>query len=259
MDLNLDGKVAVIAGASKGIGAASARAMAAEGAKIFLVSRDLPSLEEFAAEFQGDVAYASADLTKDGDAETAVEKAIDEFGRIDILVNSAGASQGGVFWDIPDQVWNDSFDLKLMGTIRMIRAVLPTMQAQKYGRIVTIVGNAGKQPHPRTLPGAAANAALLAITKGLSDEVAADGITINAINPGPTKTERWNTMMENLADQAGTSVDEVEAGFIQNVPLGRLGEPEEIGRLVAILASDICANMTGVSITSDGGMTKAIA
>lgn len=259
MDLNLDGKVAVIAGGSKGIGAASARALAAEGAKIFLLSRDPSSLEQIAAEIEGDVAHAAADLTKDGDAERAVEKAIETFGRIDILVNSVGASQGGIFWDIPDQVWDESFNLKLMGTIRMIRAVIPTMRAQKYGRIVTIVGNAGRQPFPRALPGSAANAALLAITKGLSEEVAEDGITINAINPGPTKSERWNTMMDNLAQSTGKSVNEIVAGFTDNIPLGRLGEVDEIGRLVAILASDLCANMTGTSITSDGGMTKAIA
>ncbi|MFP6710986.1 MAG: SDR family oxidoreductase [Rhodospirillales bacterium] len=263
MDLKLTGKTAIIAGGSKGIGAASARMLASEGANIFLISRDQASLEEFTGQLREDsqceVDFFAGDLTQEGTADKACEQANNKFGRIDILVNSAGASQGGVFWEIPDEIWSDSFDLKFMATIRMIRAAILYMRDQKYGRIVTIVGNAGRQPHPRTLPGAAANAALLAVTKGLADEVAEDGVIINAINPGPTKTARWNTMMDNLASSSGSTVEDVEAGFTENIPSGRLGEPEEIARMVAILSSDLAANMTGTSVTMDGGMTKAIA
>ncbi len=198
-------------------------------------------------------------MTRPEDAARVAAAAQDSFGRIDILVNCAGASQGGVFWDIPDEVWEDSLALKFMGTVRMIRAALPAMRAQKYGRIVTLVGNTGRQPNPRMLPGAAANAALLAVTKGLAEEVAGDGVVINAVNPGPTRTERWQTLMQNLAASTGRSVADVEGDFMQEIPMARLGEPDEIARLIAFLASDAAANMTGTSVSADGGWTKALA
>jgi NAD(P)-dependent dehydrogenase (short-subunit alcohol dehydrogenase family) len=205
------------------------------------------------------VASQAADLTDPAAAEQITAAALSHFPRIDILVNSAGASQGGVFWEIPDQVWADSLALKFMGTVRMIRAVLPAMRAQHYGRIVTVVGNTGKQPGPRLLPGSTANAALLALTQGLASEVAAEGITLNAVNPGPTRTERWTNMMDSFAASSGQTPAEVEQTFMDQVPSGRLAEPEEIARLVAFLASKHAGHITGTSITADGGATQAIA
>jgi 3-oxoacyl-[acyl-carrier protein] reductase len=262
MDLGLEGKIALITGGNKGIGAASADRLAAEGAKLFLTARNKADLEKTARDIEDrhdvEVAFLDADLTIDGASERTVASALDRFNRIDILVNSAGASQGGVFWEIPDKVWQDSFDLKVMATVRMIRTVIPHMQKQKYGRVVTIVGNTGRQPSPRMLPGAAANAALLAITKGLADEVAPDGVVVNAVNPGPTRTERWNTLMKNLANSSNRSVDDVESDFMKEIPMNRLASPDDIARIVTFLASDAAANITGTSITADGGWTKAM-
>ena len=141
----------------------------------------------------------------------------------------------------------------------MIRAVIPQMQKQKYGRIVTVAGNAGKQPSLRMLPGAAAKAALLTVTAGLAQEVATDGIVANAVNPGPSRTERWNTLRTNLASNSDTTVEDVEQGIMTDIPMNRLGEPEEIVRLIVFLASDAAASMTGTSITADGGATVALA
>lgn len=263
MDLNLSGKVAVITGGNKGLGAASAHMLASEGAVLLLTARNSDMLEQTANDISkahsATVQTIAADLTDPAAANQIASTALEKFGRIDILINCAGASQGGVFWEIPDKVWQDSFDLKFLSTIRMMRAVMPTMREKKYGRIVSVIGNTGKQPNPKLLPGAAANAALLAVTKGLADEVAAEGIVINAVNPGPTRTERWNTLMVNLGESAGKSVDEVEAGFIDKIPMNRLGEPEEIAQIIAFLASDAAANMTGTSITADGGWTQALA
>ncbi|NIR31435.1 MAG: SDR family oxidoreductase [Gammaproteobacteria bacterium] len=263
MDLGLKDKVALVTGASRGLGAATAAALASEGARLVLTARDEQRLRQTAKRVAeagaAEVETVAADLTgADAGAEIA-EAARERFGRIDILVNSAGASQGGVFWELPDRVWEESFALKFMGTVRMMRAVIPTMREQKYGRIVTIVGNNGRQPPPRMLPGAAANAALLALTAGLAQEVATDGVVVLAVNPGPTRTERWNTLMQNLAGQHGTSVEEEEGAFLRQIPMGRLGAPEEVGRIVAFLASDAAANMTGTSVTADGGWTKALA
>ena len=247
--MRLDGKRVLVTAAGQGIGRACAEAMAAEGAQVFATDINMETLATLdgAETFQMDASDPDQIIA-------AAERA-----RPDILVNCAGASQGGVFWEIPDKIWQDSLDLKFLGTIRMIRAVIPQMRKQKYGRIVTVAGSAGKQPHARILPGSAANAALLAVTTGLAQEVAADNIVVNAVNPGPSRTERWNTLMKNLASNSGTTVEDVEQGFMADIPMNRLGEPEEIARLIAFLASDAAANMTGTSITADGGWTKALA
>jgi 3-oxoacyl-[acyl-carrier protein] reductase len=263
MDLNLQHKVAIITGGNKGFGAASAYELAREGADIVITARNESDLaataKKIAKAFSSNIETIASDLTDPHGAERVANAALKAFGRIDILINCAGASQGGVFWEIEDQVWEDSLALKFLGTIRMIRAVIPTMRTQKYGRIVTVAGNTGKQPNARMLPGAAANAALLAVTAGLAQDVAADGIVVNAVNPGPSRTERWNTLMQNLAAQSGTSADEVESNIMADIPMDRLGAPEEIARLITFLASDAAANMTGTSITADGGSTKALA
>ena len=262
MDLQLKDKVALVTGASRGLGAATAMALAEEGAKLALSARDQKALNDRAkqiAEAHGVTVIAvPADLTDADAADAVTQRTVQELGRIDILVNSAGASQGGVFWEIPDTVWQESFDLKLMGTVRMIRAVIPVMIECGGGRIVNIVGNTGLQPSSRLLPGASANAALLAITRGLAEDVAPHNIVVNALNPGPTRTERWTTLMQRLAETSGRSVAEVEQEFTDQIPLDRLAEPDEIGRLAVFLASEQAANMTGACLTADGGWTKGI-
>jgi NAD(P)-dependent dehydrogenase (short-subunit alcohol dehydrogenase family) len=262
MDLNLKDKVALITGASRGLGAATAAILAAEGAKLVLSARDetaLESLTSTLAERHGTAAIkAVADLTRPDSCDEVVRTCLEEFGRIDILVNSAGASQGGLFWELTDETWQESFELKVMGTVRMMRAVIPAMLDQQYGRIVNIVGNTGLQPSPRLLPGASANAALLAITRGLGEELAPHGVVVNALNPGPTRTERWTTLMDRLAQSSGRSVDDVESDYTDQIPMDRLGEPEEIARIAAFLASDMAANMTGSTVTADGGWTKGL-
>ena len=262
MDLGLKNKVALITGASRGLGAATAEALAEEGASLVLTARDTESLNAQAERLgsaNGVKAVAvPADLTKEDAANQVVNTALDAFGGIDILVNSAGASQGGVFWELSDQVWQDSMDLKVMGTVRMMRAVIPGMIDRKGGRIVNIVGNTGMQPSPRLLPGASANAALLAITRGVAEDLAPHNIVVNALNPGPTRTERWTTLMDRLAESSGRSVADVERDYTEQIPMDRLASPAEMGRLAAFLASEKAANMTGACLTADGGWTKGI-
>lgn len=249
-------------GASRGLGAMSARLLAAEGAKLVLAARSHADLEALAKELHakhGAVSLtAPTDLTQANAADGLAAKALESFGHIDILVNSAGASQGGLFWEIPDNVWQESFDLKMMGTVRMMRAVIPGMIARKYGRIVNIVGNTGLQPSPRMLPGSAANAALLAVTRGLGEELAAHNVVVNAVNPGPTRTERWTNLMNRLAQSSGRTVAEVEKDYTSQIPLGRLAQPEDIAGLIVFLASDRAANMIGASLTADGGWSRGI-
>ena len=262
MDLQLNDKVALITGATGGLGAACAQQLAAEGAVVFLTARTKGKLEELAdrvrEDIRGEVGWHAEDLTSPGGAEAVVSMAQGVFGRVDVLVNCAGASAGGLFWEIPDSVWEGSHALKFMATVRMIRAVLPGMIERGYGRIVTLVGNSGREPDPRMLPGAAANAGLLAVTVGLARDVAEHGVVINAVNPGPTRTGRWEGMMESFAARSGKTPKEEEQSFLNAIPQKRLGTAGEIARLVAFLASDAAPHVTGRSITADGGASRAI-
>ena len=261
MDLKLEGKVSLITGASRGLGAATANLLAAEGARLAISARDADTLEATAADIRAasgaEVATVAQDLTEPGGADKVAAAALDTYGRIDILINSAGAARGGVFWEITDEVWEQSLALKFFATMRMIRAVLPAMRTRKYGRIVTIVGNGGCQPGPRALPGGAANAALLALTSGLAREIAPDGIFINAVNPGPTMTDRWTGLFADMSSRTGRPMEALKAEVEENIPLGRFGDPDEIARAVAFLASDCASNITGTSILCDGGEVMA--
>lgn len=262
MDLQLNEKVALITGATGGLGAACARELAAEGAGLFLCSRTGSDLEALAARLSASgcdaVRWQAADLTSPEAAGAVAASAREAFGRVDILVNCAGASAGGLFWEIPDSAWEDSLNLKFMAAIRMIRAVLPGMIEQRYGRIVTLVGNSGREPDPRLLPGAAANAGLLAVTAGLAREVAKHGVVVTAVNPGPTRTGRWEGMMESFAERSGNTPEEEEQRFLDAIPQGRLADASEIARLVAFLSGDAAPHVTGRSITADGGASRAI-
>ena len=260
MDLDLRNKVAVISGASRGLGATAARHLAANGARLVLAARtasDLDNVAKACAASPGVITVPS-DLTAPEAADAVRDAALKAFGRIDILINSAGASQGGVFWEIPDNVWQDSLNLKFMSTVRMMRAVIPTMIAQKYGRIVNIIGSNGLQPSSRLLPGSAANAALLAVTRGVTEDLAPHNVVANSVNPGPTRTERWTTLMNRLSQSSGRSVADIEGDFKRQIPRGELAEPDEIANWIVFLASDRAANMTGTGVTVDGGWFKGL-
>lgn len=262
MDLGLKGKIALITGATGGLGSACARELATGGAGLFLTARNESTLRDLSAKLGetgcDKVVWQAADLTSADAAAAVAAAAAESLGQVDILVNCAGASAGGLFWEIPDSAWEESMALKFMATVRMIRAVLPGMIERRYGRIVTLAGNSGREPDPRLLPSAAANAGLLAVTAGLAREVAECGVVINAVNPGPTQSGRWEGMMETLAAHGGTTPEEEERKFLSGIPQRRLAQPEEIARLVAFLAGDAAPHMTGRSVTVDGGAARAI-
>ena len=262
MDLKLNGKVALIAGASRGMGAETARVLSAEGVRTVLMARREDPLRQLAGEIAaagGKADIVTCDLTDTASVDRAIASAEEIAGIPDICVVSAGAAQGGLFWDIEDSTWEDAFELKFMGLVRVLRAAAPRMKAAARGRIVAIVGNNGRQPHPRMLPGSAANAACLAVIRGLGEELAGSGVTVSALNPGPTRTDRWERLIENLAAGEGRSFEAVEAEQLARMPKGRIGEPEEMARLVAVLCSDLADMVTGTSLTADGGATKALA
>lgn len=257
MDLGLGGKKAIVAGATQGIGRAITEALVAEGAEVFALARDAGRLQELSARVGG--GWVAADLTDTPSTEAAVQAACDHFGTPDILIVSAGAAQGGLFWEIDDRTWHDAIELKFMGMVRLLRAVAPRMAKAGHGRIVVIVGNNGKQPSARMAPGSAANAACLAVISALAEELAPLGISVNALNPGPTRTNRWDVLIDRLATQSGRPAQDIEAERLAMMPRGRIGTPEEMARLAVVLASDLADMVTGTSLTADGGSTRALA
>ncbi|MCG6115827.1 MAG: SDR family oxidoreductase [Mesorhizobium sp.] len=256
MDLGLAGRKALVAGATRGMGLETARLLAREGAQVFGLARDEAALAALSCETGG--AHCVADLTSAQSVDDAVAAAVRHYGPPDILIVSAGAAQGGVVWEIPDSVWHDALELKLMGMVRLFRAVAPLMVRAGQGRIVAIVGNNGRQPNARLAPGSAANAACLAVVRALAEEVAPHGVTVNALNPGPTRTDRWHKMIAGLAAAEGRAFEEVEAEQLASMPKGRIGEAHEMARLAVILASDLADMVTGTSLTADGGITKGL-
>ena len=258
MDLQLGGKLALIMGGSAGIGLAVAQGLLAEGCRVVVVGRSAERLAQAKTTCGDGLATIAADLSQPDGASTVLQQAL-RLGTPDILVNCAGAAQGGLFWELADPVWDEAFALKFMGAVRMMRAVVPLMVQRGSGHVVNVVGNNGRQPHARLLPGSAANAALLAVTKGLADEVAGSGVVINAVNPGPTRTGRWQGIMERQAAASGRSAAEVEKDHMRMIPAGRLNEPDEIARYIIFLCSPLASAAIGTSITIDGGATKALA
>lgn len=262
MDLELRDKVALVTGASKGIGKAVALTLAAEGARVAVVARDGALLDKVAADCRDrsgkDAAAVTADLSRLAEIERVVHETKARLGRVDILVNNAGAIRGGDFLRIPDAQWTDDWSLKLMGYIRMARAVLPLMQAQGGGRICNIVGAAARNPGATYLTGGAANAALINFTKGLADLGAPSRILVTAVSPAATRTERWDSLMAQQAAASGRTLADLQAEAEAPYKLGRIATPEDIADMVCFLVSARASFVTGICVTVDGGSTRGV-
>ena len=262
MDLGLTDKVVLVTGASRGIGRAVAQAFAAEGAAVALCSRDAAALDRAVGDIrrktQARFFTVAADLSQHAEVTRVVDAVHGHFGRIDVLVNNAGAIRGGGFLETPDAQWIEDWNLKLLGYIRMARAVFPLMQAQGGGRIVNVVGAAARNPASTYLAGGAANAALVNFTKGLADLGAPSKILVTAVSPAATQTERWDELMRQRAAASGKSVDEMRSEAARTYPLGRIGLPEDVADLVCYLASERASFLTGICITVDGGSSRGV-
>jgi 3-oxoacyl-[acyl-carrier protein] reductase len=262
MDLGLGGKTALVTGASRGIGRAVAAALAAEGVRVALCARMPDALEQVRmlvrARGGQDPVTITADLSRLDEVVRVAGVARERLGRLDILVNNAGAIRGGDFLGTPDDHWLTDWNLKLLGYIRMARAVFPVMQAQGGGRICNVVGAAARNPTPTYLAGGAANAALVNFTKGLADLGAPHGILVTAVSPAATRTERWDALMAQQAAAAGTSAQQVQKEAESKYPLGRIASPEDVADLVTFLVSARGSFLTGICITVDGGSSRGV-
>jgi NAD(P)-dependent dehydrogenase (short-subunit alcohol dehydrogenase family) len=260
MNLALAGKRCIVTGASRGIGAAVARELALERADIALLARDAGRLDALASELSGEGVRAFAvpqDLSSATGASAAMEAAIAGLGGVDVLVNAAGASPFGTFDRIDDADWQASFDLKVMSYVRCSRAAVAAMRSGGGGRIINIVGMAGRYARASYVLGAL-NAALLHLTKSLAELVATDGITVVAVNPGLTATDRMHDAMATWAEEAGQDVEAYERGYAASIPVGRSATAVEVARIVTVLASDIAGYVTGSSVEIDGGAAQGV-
>src|ERR1700739_3451628 len=241
MDLQMNGKTALVTGGSAGIGKAIAFALAREGVDVAICARREEPLEaaasQIARETNRKVVTVPADLTKPADAETFVKKAHTALGRVDILVNNAGSLPGGVLEFLTEEHWAQSLQLKFMGYVRCLKHTLPIMQKQGHGRIVNLIGNDGVKPsYWESAPGAA-NAAGQNLTLALAGQYGKDNISFVAVNPGPVRTERWAGLVAAMSRDMKLSYEEADKLAPASIPLGRIAEVEEGAHLVVMLAS----------------------
>ena len=263
MDLGLHNKVALVLAASKGLGRACAAALAAEGAHVTIGARNEQVLEKTAQEIQrasgSRVLAVPTDVTRQENLEAIVAATVREFGRIDILVNNAGGPPAGKFDSFGDAQWQAAFELNLLSTVRMIRLVLPHMRKTGSGRIITIVSTSVKQPIDGLLLSNAIRTGVVGLAKTLSVELAPDNITVNNVCPGSILTDRLRQIYRiNERVQQGESEKAVLAEMARGIPMGRVGAPEELGALVAFLASQQAAYITGTTIQVDGGLVRSL-
>src|SRR5215470_2217827 len=254
MDLKLAGKTALITGASKGIGRATAEIMAAEGCNVVIVARSAEGLTEvksaIARASNVRVDTVAADLSDSGN----VERLARDYPAIDILINNAGAIPGGSLLAIDEATWRKAWDLKVFGYVNMCRAFYALMRTRGHGVIINIVGNAADTHDPEYICGVAGNAALTAFSQSLGSVSARDGIRVVAINPGPVATDRLvNLMRKKAQDRTGDA--ESWRDLFKPLPFGRASTPEEIGAAVAFLASERSSYTSGAVVVIDAGLS----
>lgn len=262
MDLNLAGKTAFVTGASKGIGRQVAVRLAAEGCDLALTARGAADLEAAANRIADDsgrrVLPLAGDMGDAADVDRCVRTALDELGGIDILVTCAGSSPGGLLEELTEEQWLQSLNLKFLGYVRTVRAVVPHMAERGSGSIVLVVGNDGLKPSFWEMTAGAANAADLNFASSIADQYGPKGVRVNTVNPGPVDTDRWDGLEKAFARDMGVDQPEARRRAEASIPFGRITEPDEVAALVTFLASDVAASVHGAHVPIDGAQRKAL-
>lgn len=262
METGINGKVALVTGGSMGIGRATARTLAKEGAKVAICARGLDALKQTAREIQDETGSTiipiRADVTSNEDIKMLVWSTVSELGNIDILVNNAVNSVSGRASELPDEAWLNHIHTKVMGYIRCAREVVPSMRQKGGGRIINIAGMAARNASATNASSGVTNSGISNFTKTLADDVAADNILVNCIHPGSTLTPRQVQLMEERAQRDSITMDEVMQRTVANIPIGRMVEPEDIANLIVFLTSDLASAITGQTIAVDGGVGRGV-
>jgi 3-oxoacyl-[acyl-carrier protein] reductase len=257
VDLGLTGRTALVAASSKGLGRASALALAREGARVTICARDRAELEAAAEQIRadcgGEVLAVPADLTSASDIERVVAATVDRFGGLDVLVHNSGGPPVGRFPELSDEQWQQGFQLVTMSFVRLLRAAVPHMRERRWGRIVGIQSSSVKEPVAGIDLSNGIRPGIAGLTKALMPELARDGITINLVLPGAFLTSRIHPGLASPDPAERDTALEQLAPLAERIPLGRLGEPIELGELVAFLASERASYITGAVYQVDGG------
>lgn len=263
MDLHIAGRVALVCGSSRGLGRAIAVALAQEGCRVALNGRNQGRLDDAvdalrAYAGQDGVVGLAADVSIPEEAEELVARTKHKLGAVDILICNAGGPPAAPFGETPREAWQAALELNLLSTVHLCRAAVPLMRQRAWGRIVCLTSIAAREPVPGLILSTTARAGILGFAKSLADEVAADGITVNAVCPGYMRTERLQELLQDRAARSGRTVQQVAEDQLVDVPVGRMGEPEELAAAVAFLASGPARYITGAVVNVDGGYIRSI-
>jgi 3-oxoacyl-[acyl-carrier protein] reductase len=262
MDLGLKDRVAIVTGASQGIGKAIAEGLAAEGASLVICARNTETLDKTTSylrkTYKTQVIGLTADVTKTEDIDRLVKQAMGSFGRIDILVNNSGGPHATKFQSTPIEAWQHGIDLILMSVVNACRAVIPHMQARHWGRIINITSISVKQPINDLILSNSLRAGVVGLAKSLANELGKDNILVNNVCPGYTLTERLQELVNIRAKNNNIPQEQVVKQWETDVPIGRLAQPSEIADYVVFLASERASYINGTTVAVDGGLVKSI-
>ena len=262
LDLGLQGRVAIVAAASKGLGRAVAEELSREGASVAICARNASELEQAAAEIHRstsrEVFHHPVDVTNPAAVSQFVAAVEQRFGRIDICVTNSGGPPSKLFADASPEDWRTAVDLLLMSTVFFAKETLPRMQKNKWGRFITITSSAVKQPVDGLLLSNSIRAAVTGLARTLANEYAAHGITVNNVCPGYTRTARLDGLAATISTRTGAKPEDIFADWTRQIPAGRIGTPQEFAAVVAFLASERASFVNGTSIAVDGGMVRSL-